>query len=244
MNPDLKVKIIQFVIVIINLVIGIWLFQRINPDAFFNAEGAPVSLTDIAGSPGEVFAGRSAGEDISRLSGSSDYQENKNKYMTAEPLSIIPTGIYAIKPWVNPYEITKGQTTNGRLYRTGRKAPEVTDSQALALEYYQEYYLIELPDHSFVLAQFSDRYYQVAKKGGVVTLPIGIKKGNSSTAKQYLKEICSRYEVSNIETLYMINDQWYQDHDFMLFIIKFAIAASVFMILSVSGFLMLNKFIE
>ncbi len=117
---------------------------------------------------------------------------------------------------------------NSRGVSTGRKAPEATDNPVQALQHYQEYYLIRLADGTYILAQFGGDYKDKIENGETATLPIGTRKTNTSAAKQYLKDICGVYGADHTYTLYMIDDEWQQEHEFTFFMIKYGAAAAVF----------------
>ena len=234
MNRGTGKKVIETAVVLFSLVAAVFVYQWVDPERFIKPDQTPVTAAETAAAPQESYTGRVAGEDIARVSGKEDIEKlTGNTYVTAEPVSVIETGIYSLNPWVDPYEITKMRNSSGRMVSSGRRAPEVTDSALEALEYYQEYYLIELPDGSMVPAQFPASYKDAIEKKEAVTLPIGVRKTNSSEAKRYLAEICETYGADNTYTLYMIDDQWQQEHDFTFFIIRFGIAAAVFLVLAV-----------
>lgn len=235
-------KYIPYAAVIISLFAGYLTFQRVNPDAFLKKEGPPVTMDQISENAAKSYAGKTAGPDIPRLVRIGDFDAMAGaQYATAEPSKVIATGIYSLKPWVDPYEVTKGKTSGGRLYSTGRRAPDATDNPLTAPDAYQEYYLIQLPDDTYILAQFSDSYRRAIERGEKVILPIGEKKANSSRAVSYLKKACEPYGASPDSSLYMIDDTWYQDHDFSMFMIKFAAAAVVFFVLAVGLMVVAKK---
>lgn len=227
-------KVIPYAAVIISLFAGYLTFQRVNPDAFLKKEGPPVTMEQISENSAKNYTGKTAGSDIPRITGIGDFDTmDSAQYATAEPSKIIATGIYSLRPWVDPYEVTKGKTSSGRLYSTGRRAPDATDTPLTAPDAYQEYYLIQLPDGTYILAQFSDSYRRAIERGEKVILPIGEKKANSSSAVSYLTKACEPYGASAASCLYMIDDAWYQEHDFSMFMIKFMAAAVVFFVLAV-----------
>lgn len=240
--PALVKKGMEVVIVVISLIAAFLIFKNLKPEKFIKPDDTPVTTAQIASSPGENYTGKAAGEDIFRLSGKEDFEGLIGKdYATAEPAEVIATGIYGLNPWVDPYSITKIRNSNGRLISTGRKAPEIVDNAVSALEYYQEYYLIRLSDGTYILAQFSDVYREKIEKGEKTVLPIGVKKTNSSDAKQALKDICEEYGADNTFTLYMIDDEWQKEHENTFFIIKLAIAVAAFFILAISLLVILYK---
>ena len=240
--PTIVKKGIEVAIVVFSLIISFLFYKNLELEKYIKQADTPVTAAQIGSVPQESYTGRVAGEDITRISDSKDFAEMIGKdYATAEPVEVIVTGVYGLKPWVDPYAITKIRNSRGRLVSTGRKAPEVVDNGVSAVEYYQEYYLIRLEDGSCILAQFSDPYREKIEKGERVVLPIGIKKTNSNDVRKALEEICEEYGADNTFTLYMINDEWQKEHENIFFIIKLAIAAVVFFILAISLLVILYK---
>lgn len=244
-NQGIVKKVIETAIVMCSLLIAFFVFKNLKPEKFIKPDTDPVTTAQIAASPQTSYAGSAAGQDIPRLFSIGDFERMTGMdYATTEPLEVAATGIYSLKPWVDPYEITKVRNSGGRLVSTGRKAPEVTDSAVTAMEYYQEYYLIRLPDETYILAQFNDAYKDRIEEGEKVTLPLGVKKVNSSAARQYLQDICERYEADDTFTLYMIDDEWEESHDTTFFMIKLCIAAAVFLVLAICLLLIFYKAVE
>jgi len=170
MNPILK-RVIEAGIVAISLIPAFLVFRRINPEKIIKPDNNPVTAVQIAAAPQKSYTGKVAGEDIMRISNEMEYEEAVGTvYMTVEPQAVVSTGIYSLNPWVDPYKITKMRNSRGRMVSSGRKAPEVTDSSIQAMEYYQEYYLIELPDQTYILAQFSSTYKKQIENGKAVTV--------------------------------------------------------------------------
>ena len=232
---SLKEKAIMIIVVVIALIIAFLFYQRFQPEVFMNKAGDPIGMADIQSDLTKSYTGKTAGEDIPHITSAEDLEQiTGNEYVTAVPKSIVKTGIYGLKPWVDPYEITKGRTSGGRLYSTGRKAPEVTDVLTATAEYYREYYLIELEDSSYILAQFDSSYKNAIENGDTVTLPIGLKKTNSNETRRYLSEICSQYNADDTYTLYMADDEWDEENNFTLIIIRLGAAAVLFFVLAVA----------
>lgn len=207
-------SIVETCIVVFSMVIAFLVFRNLDMETFIKPDDTPVTAAQIAASPSEDYAGKTAGDDIPRLSGIEDFKDMIGKdYATVEAVEVIPTGIYGLKSWVNPYEITKRRNSRGRLVSTDQRAPDATDSIVISAEYYQEYYLVRLPDQTYILAQFSDAYRDRLAAEGSVTLPIGIKKTTSNAAREYLESICDEYGAGNIFSLYMIDDTWQKSHE-------------------------------
>ncbi|MGN6714337.1 hypothetical protein [Anaerocolumna jejuensis] len=233
MRDNGKIGILPLITVAVCLVLAFFLFAKLNPEGWIKKEGKPVKLADIPAGDNGAYTGKTAGEDVPKLSGSKELEDMiGTQYESAIPKKVIKTGVYSLKPWLNPYEITNGRNNSGRIYRTGRKAAEATDSAILAVSDYIEYYLIQLPDDTYILAQFSDTYRKAIERGETVTLPLGIQKNTGKEARSYLKEICGKYGASTDYVLYAVDNEWNNEHEFTLFIIRFGISAVVFFILS------------
>lgn len=228
-------KAIPYILVIISLLAAFLVFQRVNPEWLFKQDGPPVTLTQISKNIAAHYAGQTAGADIPRLTGSQEFDTILDtQYVTAEPSKVIATGIYGLKPWVDSH----ARTTGGS-WRHTRKTPlpEVTSIYMESPGDYLEYYLIQLPDGTYIPAQFSDTYRRDIDRGKKITLPIGVKKGNGNLTKSYLGKICEQYDASPASTLYMVDDTWYQEHDFTFFLIKLGVAAVVFFVAAILLFL-------
>ena len=76
-----------------------------------------------------------AGEDTPRLSGREEFEALAGtEPVTTEPDEVVATGVYGLKPWVDPYRITHTSTPNGRMVSTGRRTPDATDNAVMAVE--------------------------------------------------------------------------------------------------------------
>ncbi len=137
--------------VLLSLVCASLLFLNWNPEALFRQEETPVTMNDIEQGGAEDFTGSAAGENIPRLTGAADFSEmiSSLDYATAEPVGIVPTDVYSLKPWVSHYNTHtyKGRTS------TGSRRAEVSTSDLDIWGSYNPYYLLELPDHTYILAQ-------------------------------------------------------------------------------------------
>ncbi len=209
----------------VSFVLAFLTFQGIDPEKFIRPDSTHL-----------------AGEDTPRLSGREEFEAlAETDFVTAEPEEVIATGVYGLKPWVDPYKITRASMPNGRTVSTGRRAPDATDNAIMAAEHYQEFYLIRLPDRTYILAQFDRIYREEIEKGRAVTLPAGVKKPVSGEAQNYLKEICEKYGADSSRVLYMIDDEWQQEHDFPFFMIRLGIAAAVFFAVGIPLFAFFSK---
>lgn len=225
MGSNIFKTITEVAIVAISFILALLIYQKIDPEKFIKPDSTHL-----------------AGEDTPRLSGREEFEAlTGTDSVTAEPEEVVATGVYGLKPWVDPYKITRVRTPSGRTVNTGRKAPDATDNAVMAVEHYQEFYLIRLPDRTYILAQFDRIYREEIEKGGAVTLPAGVKKPVSGEAQKYLKEICEAYGADRSCVLYMIDDEWQQQHDFLFFMIKLLIAAAVFFAVGVPLYAFYSK---
>lgn len=225
MGHSMAKTVVEVAIVIVSLILAFMVYQKIDPEKFIKPDSSQM-----------------AGEDTPRISGREEFVALVGTDpVTAEPEEVIATGVYGLKPWVDPYKIARTTMPNGRTVSTGRRAPDATDSAVMAVEHYQEFYLIRLPDQTYILAQFGRMYREEIERGGSVTLPAGVKKPVSAGAQKYLKEICEAYGADSSCVLYMIDDEWQQRHDFQFFIIKLGIAAAVFFAVGIPLFLFFNR---
>lgn len=225
MGSNIFKTVAEVAIVVISFILAFLAYQKTDPEKLIKPDSTHL-----------------AGEDTPRLSGREEFAALAGTApVTAEPEEVVATGVYGLKPWVDPYKITRVSIPNGRMVSTGRRAPEATDNAVMAVEHYQEFYLIRLPDQTYILAQFDRIYREEIEKGGTVTLPAGVKKPVTGEAQKYLKEICEAYGADRSCVLYMIDDDWQQKHDFPFFMIKLLTAAAVFFAVGIPLFAFYSK---
>ncbi len=234
-----KEKVILYISTILALAAAILFFFRWNPENLLWRTETPVTMSDIEQNKAVDFTGSPAGDDIFRLSGAEDFENMLNyvDYATAKPIKAIPTGVYSLKPWESYFS---SRTVNGRT-GIGRRRAEVIKSAAGLVENYNQYYLLGLSDGSYILAQLPQSKAAAIKKGKSVILPIGQKAGIPDAARNYLADICGEYGASMEGVLYTLDNEWYKEHSFTLFIIRFAAASVLFFILAVGLLLTGNK---
>lgn len=235
-----KERIIVFSSVIFSLAVAALCFFYVDVESFLRDEAAPVTLEELTQNRGVSYTGSAAGADIPRLSGRAEFAAMNYcfGYVTAEPLAVIKTDVYRLKPWVEPF-ITK--RVNGRATGPKKRKKEVIQSAWFLWEDYQPYYLLELPDHSYLLAQIPQVQAAAIKRGEAVTLPLGEKDNVPSAAQQYLTEICQTYGVATDAVFYTWDDAWYEKHNFILFAIRFVFAAVICLALAVGLMTVGNK---
>ena len=156
-----------------------------------------------------------AAQQIKRISGKEEFESVITvDEITVTAKNVISTGVFRLKAWESPY-----QKTSRRGIR--RKRTEVVKNY---WDIYNEYYLLECPDGTYILAQLPHSLVKEIKKTGNVTLPVGKKDALPQTAKSYLSDICNQYSASTKGVLYVFDDEWYKDHSFQILLIRFGVA--------------------
>lgn len=232
-------NIIPTISVLLSLICASVLFLKWNPETFFKQDERLVTMYDIEQGGAADFSGFAASEDITRLTGAADFSEilYDLDYVTAEPVGIVPTGVYSLKPWVSRYNT---RTYKGRT-RTGSRRNEVSTSSLDIWGNYNQYYLLELPDHTYILAQIPQTEAGAIEKGESVTLPIGQKVGMTDTARNYLAAICEEYGTDMDGVFYAFNNEWQEEHHSTLLLLRFGAAALIWFVLAVGLTLIGNR---
>lgn len=228
--------------VLLSLVCASLLFLNWNPEALFKQEETPVTMDDIEQGGAKDFTGFAAGADIPRLTGAADFSEilYDLDYVTAEPVGIVPTGVYSLKPWVSHYStrVYKGRTT------TGSRRAEVSASGLDILGNYSPYYLLELPDHTYILAQIPEKEADAIARGESVTLPIGQKVGMTDAARSRLSAVCGEYGADMEGVFYAFDNEWQEAHHSALLLLRFGAAALLWFMLAVGLTLAGNRIFQ
>lgn len=234
-----KGNIIAWISTVLGLVIAVIFFLRWNPENLWKPKDKPVTMSEIEQDLAKDYTGLTPGADIFRLSGASDFEDvwHYHNYVTAEPLDIISTGVYSLKSWVDP---TSRTVRHGRTYNEKRK-PEVITSPLNLWDDYNQYYLLELPDHTYILAQIPPDAASAIAKGKKVTLPIGRKVGMLPAAKSSLTKICDEYQVDTSGVYYAFNDEWQKKHYFFSFVLRFIVSAVLCLTIAVALMTIGNK---
>ncbi len=235
-------NIISVVSVLFSLGCAFWLFLNWNPETLLKQEQQPVTMNDIEQGSREDFTGFPAGEDIPRLTSEVDFSEilYELDYVTAELVGIVSTSVYSLKPWVSHYNT---HTYKGRT-RTGSRRAEVSMSGFDIWDSYNQYYLVELPDHTFILAQIPQTEADAIAMGKNVTLSIGQKIGMTDTARSYLADICKEYGVRMDGVFYAFDNKWQEEHHTILLLLRFGAATLLWLALSVGLVILGNKIFE
>lgn len=97
---------------------------------------------------------------------------------------------------------------------------------------YNPYYLLELPDHTYILAQIPQTEADAIAKGESVTLPIGQKVGMTDTVWSHLAAVCGEYGADTDGVFYAFDNEWQEEHHTSLLLLRFG-AALLWLVLAV-----------
>ena len=109
---------------------------------------------------------------------------------------------------------------------------------------YSEYFLLQLPDDSYVLAQMSSDDARSIKAGKKVTLPIGKKGGVYQQALDNIADLCREYDVYTEGIFYCVNDQWNAEHHIMVQLARLGIGFLVTIVLGAILITILDKIMK
>ena len=166
-----------------------------------------------------------AADDIPRIEDSKTWEDTwQTSYITVEPISIVPTGVGVRHPWVPTY-------TKASRRRSARRRADVTSTVLDIFDEYGEYYLIQLPDESYILAQMSTDDARKLKAGKAITLPIGRKEAVHMQILSKIEDICQEYGANTEGVFYCINDAWNEGHSTIMTLIRVAVIAAFTFIL-------------
>lgn len=110
--------------------------------------------------------------------------------------------------------------------------PEVLSSGFDFSGSYQPYYLLELPDHTYIVAQIPKETARAIENGERVTLPIGQKVSTTRAARNELSAVCAQYGADPDNMFYAFNDKWQEEHQFIFFLLRFGAAALLWFVLT------------
>lgn len=174
---DKFLKILDFVLVIAAIVLAVYVGKNIGLEYLMRGREEPVTLSMTEGGLPEDYIGRPASGDIPLIEDGHSWEEAwATDYITIQPVGIVSTGVGALHPWVDAY------TTPTRRNRGGWKAPVITNTALDVFNEYGEFYLLQLPDESYILAQLPMEEARKLKMG---------KKSPCPSAGKY-RLICRR----------------------------------------------------
>lgn len=218
-------KFFEFVAVIASLAVGVLVAEKLPLESMLRGKEEPVTLAMTEEGLQEDYVGMPAADDIPRIEDVESWEDTwQTSCITVEPTEIISTGIGARHPWVDAYTSTR---RGGQRYR-----PDVSDMAFDVLNEYGEYFLLQLPDQSYILGQISTDDARALKAGKKIVLPVGKKAGVYQQALRELEELCQKYDVNTDGVFYCINDKWNEEHEFLVQLLRIG---SVFLTALVLG---------
>ena len=210
---------------IASLAVGVLVAEKLPLESMLRGKEEPVTLAMTEEGLQEDYVGMPAADDIPRIEDVESWEDTwQTSCITVEPTEIISTGIGARHPWVDAYTSTR---RGGQRYR-----PDVSDMAFDVLNEYGEYFLLQLPDQSYILGQISTDDARALKAGKKIVLPVGKKAGVYQQALRELEELCQKYDVNTDGVFYCINDKWNEEHEFLVQLLRIG---SVFLTALVLG---------
>lgn len=206
--------------VILSLIVAVFAARNFSVESMLRGKEEPMTLAMTENELTENCIGMPAGDDIPRIEDMQTWDDTwTTSLVTIEPVSIISTGIGSRNTWVSAYSTTR----RGRV----RSRASVSETAFDFFGDYAEYYIIQLPDESYILAQMSIDDARKLKAGKAITLPIGRKTDVFSQALPALEDICEEYNVYTDGVFYCINDKWNESHSFLVLLIRFGLGALI-----------------
>lgn len=229
------VKVLEFAAVIAAIIVGVLVEQNLSIESMLRRNEGPVTLSMTENGLVEEYIGRPAADDIPRIEDAKTWEDTwQTSYVTVEPISIVSTGLGVRHSWVSAY-------TNAGRRGGARRRADVTSTALDIFGEYGEYYLIQLPDESYILAQMSKDDARKLKAGKEITLPIGKKEAVNSQILPKIKDICQEYNVNTEGVFYCINDDWNEGHSTMMTFIRLGIIAAFTLVLGVILIIVIDK---
>ena len=228
-------KALEFIAVVAALVCGVLVGRNIGVESILRGKEEPVTLAMTEDGLQDDFVGLPAGNDIPRVTSAEEWDNTwASSCVTIEPVSVISTGIGARYSWVPAY-------TNASRRGGARKKAEVTRMALDVLGEYGEYFILQLPDQSYILAQISKDDARKLKAGKAVTLPVGKKGGVHRQVLANITDLCEEYNVNTEGVFYCINDKWNESHHIMLQLIRIGIALGTTLVLGTILIMIVDK---
>ena len=231
-------KVLEFAAVIVGILVGVFVAKGIGVESMLRGKEEPVSLAMTESGMPEEIIGMPAGSDIPRIEDAQTWEDTwATSYITIEPESIISTGIGARYSWVGAY-------TNASRRGGARRKADVTRTSLDFMGEYGEYFILQLPDQSYILAQLPKDVARKVKAGKEVTLPVGKKDGVHRQVLANIQDLCDEYNVNTEGVFYCINDQWNQSHSMMVQLIRLGICLGTTLVLGTILIMIVDKVLK
>ncbi len=231
-------KILSYIAVVIAIAAAAFVAFHFNPDSLLRGKQEEMGMGDIKA--GKKVTGHPAGKDIPHISSVKEFDKlyTGTDHVTLQPVSIVPTGVWHLKSWVKPYSQRRYK---GRATGAPRKKPEVIVSKLDIHMDYNPYYLLELQDGNYIIAEIPEPDADAVRKGKKVTLPIGEKRTFGMT--ESLRKICEEYHADTSGVFFAFDEEWYQSIDLFMVLSRIGVGVVVFFGVGVCLLLLIDKVI-
>lgn len=237
MNEKIE-KILNYLAVIVAIFIGIFVVTNISVESILKGKEKAVTLAMTENGLPEEYIGKPADDDIPRIEDIETWEKTwQTSYVTIEPIGIVSTGYGSRHPWVDAY-------TNASRRGGAKRRADVTRTAFDVLDEYGEYYLLQLPDKSYILAQISTSDARKIKAGKEITLPVGRKAPASMQILPYIEDLCEEYDADMSGVFYCIDDVWNEGHSFVVLLARIGIIAITVIVVSVILITLIEKIMK
>ena len=229
------IKALEFIAVIAAILISTVVVRNISVESILKGKEETVTLAMTENGLPEDFIGKPAGNDIPRIEDVKTWEDTwQTSYVTIESTEIISTGIGTRHPWIDTY-------TSSTRRRGSRRRADVTSMVFDVLDEYAEYFIVRLPDGSYILAQMSIDDARKLKAGKEITLPVGQKSPAHRQVLANISELCEEYDVYTEGVFYCIDDKWNEEHNFMLTLVRIVIIVLTTIVIGVVLIMLIDK---
>ncbi len=181
------------------------------------------------------MAGYPAGEGVPVLENMEQLNACKS-YITFETDSIIPLNAYKLRSASDKTDNTYRR--RGRPVSSGRQWPTYSSTRPLTKAYiYNRYYLVRLPDGSYMAAYLDDAFYWQYKLSGKVQLPLGLVKDMHIQESQLLSPSLEKYGAGGEKILLMFSEERYEEHKKLYKFVQLAVFAGILAVYAAAVFL-------
>lgn len=230
-------KLLTYLCVILAIIAAAAAAFGFNPDALVRGKQEAMGQKDIEA--GKDVTGHPAEDDIPRILSIEDFDAlyTGTDHVTIQPVSIKPTGVWHLKSWVDPYAQRryKGRAVGAKK----RKAEVIVSKLGIHMDYNQ-YYLLQLEDGAYILAEIPEPDADALKRGKSVTLPIGEKRTFGMT--ETLSQVCEKYDAYTDGVFYAFDEEWYKSIDLFMVLTRIGVGTVVFFAVGICLLLILDKF--
>ncbi len=229
-------KMLTYIAVVVAAAAAVFAAFGYNPDSLLRRGQKTMGLKDIK--EGIAVTGHPAGEDIPRILSAEEFDKLSfgTDYVTLQPVSIVPTGVWHLKPWVSTYfqERYKGRTVGAP-----KRKPELITSKLNIHMDYNQYYLLELTDGSYILAEIPEPDADAIKRGKIVTLPIGEKR--TFRMSEELSKVCEENGAYTKGIFFAFDEEWYESIDIFMVLLRLGVGITVFFAVGVCLLMLIDK---